>query len=229
MEYLEVIFSATLLSLILSFVLVGPVFFLIIETSITKGFRSALALDIGVIIADIIYISICYYGSKEISRYLTAHPESLAIGGLVLIVFGLFQIISKGDLRYKDEVKVGNSYLGMFFRGFILNFVNIGILIFWLTTVIILNATYHQDFSKIITFFSVLLGVFLFIDIMKILLARKFKSKLTDKTIYKFKKIVGSILVIVGLFLIYRGFGKINIDKEIENNPLQKIESIQEN
>lgn len=228
MDYLEVIFSATLLSLILSFVLIGPVFFLMIETSITKGARAALALDLGVIAADLVYISVCYYGSKEVSKYLTSHPESLAIGGLVILVFGLFQIIAKGNLHFKSEVNVGNNYISMFFKGFILNFVNIGILIFWLATVIIVNANYHHDIYKIITFFGVLLGVFLFIDIIKIFLARKFKNRLTDQVIYKLKKIVGVILVIVGLYLIFRSFGEVNIQNEIDNHPLQQIESIQQ-
>ncbi|APD06715.1 hypothetical protein UJ101_01191 [Flavobacteriaceae bacterium UJ101] len=228
MEYLEVIFSATLLSLILSFVLIGPVFFLMIETSITKGARAALALDLGVIAADLVYISVCYYGSKEVSKYLTAHPESLAIGGLVILVFGLFQMIAKGNLHFKNDINVGSNYLSMFFKGFVLNFVNIGILIFWLATVIIVNANYHHDVYKIITFFGVLLGVFLAIDILKILLARKFKNRLTDQTIYKLKKVVGTVLVIVGAYLIFRSFGDVNIENEIDKHPLQKIESIQD-
>ncbi|MFV0530623.1 MAG: LysE family translocator [Flavobacteriales bacterium] len=227
MDYLQVIFSATLLSLILSFVLIGPVFFLMIETSITKGARAALALDLGVIAADLVYISVCYYGSKEVSKYLTSHPESLAIGGLVILVFGLFQMIAKGNLRFKDDINVGSNYLSMFFKGFVLNFVNIGILIFWLATVIIVNANYHHDIYKIVTFFSVLLGVFLAIDILKIFLARKFKNRLTDQMIYKLKRIVGGILVCLGLYLIFRSFGDINIENEIERHPLQRIESIQ--
>ena len=228
MEYLEVIFSATLLSLVLSFVLVGPVFFLMIETSITKGAKAALALDLGVIFADVVYILICYHGSKEVSKYLTAHPESLAIGGLVILVFGLFQMTTKGNLHFKKKINLGSNYISMFFKGFVLNFVNIGILIFWLATVIIVNANYHQDISKIITFFGVLLGVFLAFDILKIFLARKFKNRLTDKTIYSLKKIVGALLVILGAFLIFKSFGEVNIKSEIDGHPLQQIESIQE-
>ena len=40
----------------------GPAFFVLIETSITKGFRAALYFDLGVIIADIVFISIAYLG-----------------------------------------------------------------------------------------------------------------------------------------------------------------------
>jgi len=38
--------------LFLSF-MVGPVFFILLETSITKGFRAAMAFDLGVVLGDI--------------------------------------------------------------------------------------------------------------------------------------------------------------------------------
>ena len=43
---IETIFIAISLGVILAFT-IGPVFFILIETSITKGIRSALAFDIG--------------------------------------------------------------------------------------------------------------------------------------------------------------------------------------
>jgi threonine/homoserine/homoserine lactone efflux protein len=33
--------------------MIGPVFFILIETSITKGFRAALAFDLGVVLGDV--------------------------------------------------------------------------------------------------------------------------------------------------------------------------------
>ena len=47
---------------------IGPVFFVLLETSITKGFRSALVFDFGVIIADIIFILIAFYSTSSILR-----------------------------------------------------------------------------------------------------------------------------------------------------------------
>ena len=52
---MEYIFQAIGIGFLLS-VMVGPVFFVLLETSITKGARSALMLDLGVFISDIIYI-----------------------------------------------------------------------------------------------------------------------------------------------------------------------------
>ena len=49
--------NAILLGFGLAF-MVGPVFFTLIETSITKGVRAALTFDLGVVLADIMFISI---------------------------------------------------------------------------------------------------------------------------------------------------------------------------
>jgi len=136
--------------------------------------------------------------------------------------------MAKGNLHFRSEINTGKNYFSMFFKGFILNFVNIGILIFWLVTVIIVNANFHHNFYKVILFFSVLLGIFLAIDLLKIFLARKFKNRLTDAVIYKFKKIVGAMLIFGGVYLIIRGFGNINIQKEIKKHPLERIEKIRE-
>ena len=45
--------------LILAF-MIGPVFFVLLETAATKGFRAAICFNIGVFIADIAFIGIAY-------------------------------------------------------------------------------------------------------------------------------------------------------------------------
>ena len=58
-------FTAISIGFFLSFVL-GPVFFVLIETSITKGFRAAISLDLGVVLADVFFIIFCYQFIKSI-------------------------------------------------------------------------------------------------------------------------------------------------------------------
>ena len=40
--------------------MIGPVFFILLETSIIKGFRAALVFDLGVVLGDICFIGIAY-------------------------------------------------------------------------------------------------------------------------------------------------------------------------
>ena len=53
-------------------IMIGPVFFVLLETSIRKGIRAAIAFDLGVILNDIVYIGIAFFflqsGRKSVCR-----------------------------------------------------------------------------------------------------------------------------------------------------------------
>ena len=53
----EGLWYAALYGFLLAFA-VGPVFFTLLETSITKGFRAGVVFDLGAIFADVIFIFI---------------------------------------------------------------------------------------------------------------------------------------------------------------------------
>ena len=46
--------------------MIGPVFFMLIQTSITKGARAAITFDLGVVLSDLCFILIAYYGSRSL-------------------------------------------------------------------------------------------------------------------------------------------------------------------
>ena len=69
--------------------MIGPVFFMLIQISILKGARAAIAFDIGVILGDISFILIAYYGSRSLLEKIKDDPRLFFLGGLVLIVYGL--------------------------------------------------------------------------------------------------------------------------------------------
>ena len=86
-----------------------------------------------------------------------------------------------------------------------LNFINIGVLGFWLGLLIIFGPSLDMEGSRLIVFFSTIIITYLVIDIFKILLAKKFNKKLTPKRITLFKKGISCLLIIFGVILILRG------------------------
>ena len=46
--------------------MIGPVFFVLLETSIIKGFRAALVFDLGVVLGDIFFICVAYLVSYRL-------------------------------------------------------------------------------------------------------------------------------------------------------------------
>jgi threonine/homoserine/homoserine lactone efflux protein len=192
--------------------MIGPVFFMLIQTSITKGARAAITFDLGVILGDLCFILIAYYGSRSLLEKIKDDPRLFFLGGLVLIIYGLITYLEKENKKEALEsakllkVPIKNNYLKLFFKGFFLNFINVGVLAFWLGTVLVIGPTLKMNQNAIFLYFSTILLSYFITDIGKIFLAKQLKSKMTPTVIFRIKKIMGVILIICGVFLILKGF-----------------------
>ena len=192
--------------------MIGPVFFMLIQTSILKGARAAIAFDLGVILGDVSFILIAYYGSRSLLEKIKDDPRLFFIGGLVLIIYGLITYLDKSNKKEAIEtskmvdVPIKNNYLKLFVKGFFLNFINIGVLAFWLGTVLVIGPTLDMNQNAIFSYFGVILIGYFVTDIGKILLAKQLKSKMTPMVVYKVKKIMGILLIIFGFLLMLKGF-----------------------
>jgi threonine/homoserine/homoserine lactone efflux protein len=217
--------AAIPLGFFLSF-MIGPVFFVLLETSATKGFRAAFAFDLGVILADVFFIGIAYFSSFQLLENLSNQPGLYVFGGMILTVYGLIVFIKgpRRDPSKTDEiVKYKTDYLMLFIKGFLLNFINIGVLVFWLGVIIIVGPSLNNDPNRFMVFFGTMIGAYLVTDIFKILLAKQLKRRLTHDIIRRIKKLLGLILIICGVVLIVKGF----LPKD-KLNPQDLIEDIRE-
>ena len=70
---LQDILSAIPLGLILS-IMPGAVFFVLLETSVIKGFKAALAFDLGAITSDVVFILIAYFSSYQLLAKIKDEP-----------------------------------------------------------------------------------------------------------------------------------------------------------
>lgn len=213
--------NAIILGLSLAF-MVGPVFFTLIETSITKGAKAAIIFDSGVVLADIVFILIAYYGSVAILNKIQDDPRLFLIGGLVLISYGLFTIFykkSKKAVTDKELVVVeNNNYLGLFIKGFFLNFINIGVLVFWLAIVIAASSNFQMDELKIFKYFALVIASYLVVDLIKIIAAKQLKRKLTPVVLRKIRQVLGVVFIVFGIVLATKRF--------IPKKTMQRIDNV---
>ncbi|WP_297517982.1 LysE family transporter [Flavobacterium sp.] len=193
---------------------IGPVFFVLLETSITKGFRAAMVFDAGVVFGDFIFILIAYFSTNQILERLKDDPGLFIFGGVIMLTYGIISFIKekKNFLKKRDEEQVEednipkNNYLGLFFKGFFLNFINIGVLAFWMGIIIVFGPKLNMETDRIILFITVIILTYFAVDILKIMVAKQLKSRLTPNNIYKIKRVISVILMIFGSFLIVQGF-----------------------
>jgi threonine/homoserine/homoserine lactone efflux protein len=213
---------AVLYGFILAFA-VGPVFFITIETSITKGFRSALTFDLGAIFADVVFIIFAYYSTNQILEKIKDDPNLIIFGGLILLAFGVISYIKTSKsfrkiVREHYDVDPKKNLIGLFIKGFLLNFINFGVLAGWIGVIIMANAVTSTDEGVIIFLATVLISMVI-TDIAKILLAKKLKNKMTPRFIFKTKKWVSILIIIFGAVMILQGVfpkGKDKIKEKIE-------------
>ena len=218
---MDIIFSAILIGFLLSTILIGPVFFLLIETSLRRSWKTAVVLDLGVIAADILCIAAAYFGSKDFTDYVTNHPKFYRIyiiGGFFVLIYGIFMYFSKPKLHIESEAGfVSNNYLRTFVNGFIMNLLNIGVIVFWFVIVSSVMIQYPKP-SDFLLYMGVVLGTYFGIELIKIFLAGKLQKRFTDQKVFLVRKGVGICLLIFGLIIILKGFGFFKeIDKKIEN------------
>jgi threonine/homoserine/homoserine lactone efflux protein len=224
-KMIEDIQAAIPLGFFLAF-MIGPVFFVLLETSATKGFRAAVVFDLGVIVADIFFIVLAYFSSFQLLENLSNQPGLFVFGGMIITVYGVIIFLKKSKKSTEEASELvfdKKNYLGLFIKGFLLNFINIGVLVFWLGVIIITGPSLENDLNRFFIFFGTMIAAYFITDLFKILLAKQLKRKLTPKRILKVKKLLGIILIVCGLVLIIKGF----LPKD-QLNPQNLIEEIRE-
>lgn len=214
---IELILSAIGLGIMLSLVFIGPIFFLLIETSFSRGPKHAMALDFGVIVADILCIAAAFYASSDLIHLIDEHPGFYRITAFIICIYAIYMIVSKTKMHLPGEEKLINqNYIKTFFNGFFFNILNIGVVLFWLVTVISVRNAY-PDLDQFLLYMGLVVGTYLAIDFLKISLAKQFHYKLTEKLSNQIRKGVGYILVAFSIFIFLQSFKKFNqFDQRLE-------------
>lgn len=205
-----IVLKGIMTGLILS-IMLGPAFFLLLETSLKKGIRAALALDMGVLVSDILYIGLAYIFYNEVSSLTESKNQGWiqVAGGGVLIIYGVITAMKRtqGDVKADFIQKVHNprDYWILFLKGFFLNIVNPMVIFYWFGVITLAAAKIEGNGSAVLLFIIIILVTFFTIDVFKIIGAKKLRPFITPYLLKKLNLFTGFVLVIFGLVLIIRG------------------------
>lgn len=223
------VFMAIPLGFLLCF-LIGPVFFIVLETAATKGFRAAMVFDLGVVTADFVFIAIAVFSSYRLINAIKDQPALYIFGGLIMVTYGIISFLKlKKDSQNLDESEeniqlqlVKKDYRSLYFKGFFLNFINVGVLGFWFLIFLTFGPVLELKTPRLLLFFSSVIITYLVVDIAKMMLAKKLKSKMTPVNILKIKKITSLLLVVFGISIMMQGW--FPTDQKLVKRALEKIE-----
>lgn len=212
MIFLEGVVVGLSLALIMGF---GPSFFTLIQTSINKGFKSAMLLDIGIILNDIMVVALMMMTNIQFN--ITDEKNLLLPGiaaSVILIIFGIYtytlspnkiihisennnQKIEKIEEKYDDA----RWYIYLS-KGFVINIFNPFVWIFWITCVATASSNFCGNKYSLFVFFVGVFATTLFFDTLKALGAYSLKRFFTEKMLKLLNQVTGVALIIFGLFIL---------------------------
>lgn len=204
---LDPLIKGIIIGLTLSFLL-GPAFFVLLQTSIHRGLKAGLLIALGIFISDISVLGLCLAG---ISQVLGSDPRqnfyfSLA-GGIVMVIFGTWTYTRPAteevpaDRDVPGNIKVPGPAVYVL-KGFFLNITNPGVWFVWLTAVVGVGSAYGVDSLKVYYLFAGALITILSIDSLKCFISHKIKSRLSTGLITWTNRVVGILLILFGAILI---------------------------
>ncbi len=204
---MEVVISGILFGLLLS-VMIGPVFFSLIQSSVEKGFFAGAIMSLGILFSDAFYVWLTNFSLRS----LFSHPRFSFylgfIGGVIMLAFGVYNFFKPLAKKGIKQVRLSKSLaLNQFLKGVSLNGINPFVLLFWVGMVSFVSIDRGFDQEQKFIFFTSLLSTVFITDIGKSYLAHKLRSLVTNRLILILNKIVGIALFMFGVRLLWFAYG----------------------
>lgn len=216
MIFIEGVVVGLSLAIIMGF---GPSFFTLIQTSISRGFKSAMLLDVGIILNDIMIVALMMMTNLQFN--LKSDNNNLIYAGIsasiILIIFGIYTFtlspkkiihisehnnekIEKLNQKFDDEPK-WYVYIS---KGFVINIFNPFVWIFWITCVATASSNYGGEKNSLVTFFMGIFATTLFFDIVKAAGAFSLQKFFTERMLKILNQVTGIALILSGICLTIR-------------------------
>ena len=199
--------DAFLLGTILA-IMIGPIFFMLIETSISNGIKAAAIFNLGVISSDFVFLLLIHFGGEPLLHTIKSSKETYLISGIILSSYGLISVIKGWKFgEQKSLILQKFKKRNLLLKGFFMNIVNVGSLAFWLGSYVIVAPKLALKNLSVLPFFILALTIYYSVDLIKIVAAKQLKKKkMTPKIICRFKQVVGCSIFIFGVIILIKGY-----------------------
>lgn len=209
---MDLILTGIFTGFILS-IMIGPVFFVLLETSIRKGVKAAIAFDLGVILNDILYIAVAYFFFAQVEDLKSGEDNTIlkVIGGSLFLIYGVFNFFKKVKgikiNKLGEESHDLKGYLLLGLKGFLLNMANPMIVFYWFSVLTIGadDGSGKGEGWHLIIFISAILITFFSIDLLKIFGAKSLRPLITNKVLKGLNRLIGIVFVGFGIVLLIQG------------------------
>ncbi len=190
--------------------MLGPLFFFMIQSGIEFGFRKGKYFAIGTWISDLCFILTTYFAFSYIEKWIknedSLHQIKL-FAGIILIIIGIFSLpflkLKARENSSKSKWNFLNSNLLL--KGFVINTLNPNALLIWFGAAAILlqpkAGIESNNQSSILYYFGIQMMI-ISTDILKVYFGAKIKHVLTSNHMFYIRIISAMIFLLFGIYLL---------------------------
>ncbi|RMF28450.1 MAG: hypothetical protein D6765_06000 [Bacteroidetes bacterium] len=203
-------FQGALLGLGLS-LLMGPILFTLVQTSLEQGFRAGMMVGVGIWVSDVLFIGVVLMGVSYLLRVVEwqgFEPLLGTAGGVLLAAVGAVMLMKerkKGAQAYRFTSR-SSSYFSLWLKGFLINSLNPFTFFFWAGVATTLAIKHPGGARVVLPFYAGVFSVIVLTDAMKVGLAKLIRRWLHPRVIFWSRVLTGLVLLGFGIFLLARVF-----------------------
>ena len=198
----EAILEGIEMGLLLS-LMIGPVFFALMTSSLDHGFTHAATLALGVLVSDLVYVAITYFGIHFLTRYPLIEQSLGYVGGVILVGFGTRYFVKKLPVAGQENQLLRASKGKAFFQGFGINGINPFVLLFWISIASMVAVKVKWGKGEMFFFYVGLLMTVFLTDLGKAFLAGRLAPLMTPRTRKMLNIGVGLLICYFGLNMLW--------------------------
>jgi L-lysine exporter family protein LysE/ArgO len=194
--FLEGLITGIALSLML-----GTVFFFIIQNSLDHGFKTGFLIAIGVVLSDLILIGLALLGSEMLPSFSGFKTAMTIAASFLLVIIG-YRSFTKNSSALWQGGKSESRTLFLIANGFILNIINPANAVNWFAISVYLRDVEQYDTFQRTLFFSGTLCTIVLTEVLIAYGAASLRRFLTDKVLVLINKITGLIFIGFAIFIL---------------------------
>ncbi|MBT8218974.1 MAG: LysE family translocator [Bacteroidia bacterium] len=190
-------------------VLVGPILVIILQNTISKGFKHGLSTTVGIWASDIAYILISYWALNKITKIEqnVVFNEYLGLfGGIILLIIGLGIVLKKPKPLDFDQplINPAMDLAKSWMQGFSVNTFNPFTIAFWTSTVSMTVSNSKWEVFDHWIFLGTILLTIICTDSLKVIFSNIIRKKINQEYIHWINRIAGILISCIGIYLIIK-------------------------
>lgn len=201
---IESLFQGILTGFVLSWTF-GTVFFVLIQTSLEKGWKQGMKIAAGVVFSDFIFILIAL-GLLSFIPNLDHYQKGIGTaGGFILVGLGIYNFFKKRkEPTPNTPVHAPGKFLYYFSTGILLNVINPVNFFSWVFVSQTIFPSVTHTTGENVVFYTAVLGMIFSCETFISYAAHKLKRLFNHRMLRILDTIIGLVFLSIGIYMIYK-------------------------